>query len=337
MKSDVKLSIIILCWNDLKVIGDCLRSIYATTRLTEFEVIIPDNGSTDGSIEFIRDNYPQVRLIQNGRNLRFAKANNVGIRDSCGEYVLILNPDTLIHEESLDRMVQFADKHPEAGAFACRVLNADGTYQGCIRPLPSIRSEWIAALHLNVLAHLSHWFEPGLYVDWNGESERTIGWMAGCFILIRADLLKSLGGFDEQFFYYHEDMDLCRRVWQSGHSILYTPEVSITHLGGQSTSKRFSPVGFALDAQITRYRYFYKHYGRHGALQARGAVLASLLIRRIGYGILNLMRPTEYSGARNDQLQVLFAWNLQVDPIRLVEQGEEPELGINLPARVIER
>src|SRR5215470_14533698 len=118
----MKLSIIILCWNDLKVIGDCLKSIYATTRSTDFEVIVPDNGSTDGSIEFIRENYPQVRVIENGKNLRFAKANNVGIRASCGEYVLILNPDTIIHEGTLDKIVSFAEGHPEAGAFGCKVF-----------------------------------------------------------------------------------------------------------------------------------------------------------------------------------------------------------------------
>jgi GT2 family glycosyltransferase len=333
----MKLSIIILCWNDLKVIGDCLRSIYATTHSIEFEVIVPDNGSTDGSIEFIRKNYPQVRMIENGKNLRFAKANNVGIRASQGEYVLILNPDTIIHEGTLDKIVPFADQHPEAGAFGCRVLYADGSYQDCIRPFPSIRSEWIAALHLGALAHLSDWFQPGEYVDWKGETERTVGWMAGCFILFRADLLKRLGGFDEQFFYYHEDMDLCRRVWEAGHTILYTPSVSITHLGGQSTSKRFPPIAFALDGQITRYLYYYKHYGPRGARQARRVSLVSLLLRRIGHGILQAVMPTENRKARLEHLQILFTWNLRVDPVRLVEHGEEPDLGINLAARVMER
>ena len=123
----MKLSIVILCWNDLRVIPDCLRSIYATRHATELEVIVADNGSTDGSIQFIRENYPQVQVIENGRNLRFAKANNVGIRASRGEYVLILNPDTIVHEGTLDKMVQFADAHPEGGAFGCRVLNADGS------------------------------------------------------------------------------------------------------------------------------------------------------------------------------------------------------------------
>src|SRR2546426_1111682 len=113
----MKLSIVILCWNDLNVIADCLASIYATTHSLEFEVIISDNGSTDGSVEFIRKNYSQVHVLENRRNLRFAKANNVGIPASRGKYVLILNPDTIAHDGTLDEMVMFADKHPEAGAF----------------------------------------------------------------------------------------------------------------------------------------------------------------------------------------------------------------------------
>ena len=333
----MKLSIIILCWNDLKVIDDCLRSIYATTHSVEFEVIVADNGSTDGSIEFIGENYPQVRLIENGKNLRFAKANYVGIRASQGEYVLILNPDTIIHERTLDTVVALAEKHPEAGAFGCRVLNSDGSYQACIRPFPSIRGEWIAALCLNSLGHLSDWFQAGSYVDWKGESQRTVGWLAGCFILVRGELLKRLGGFDEQFFYYHEDMDLCRRVWQSGQTILYTPEATITHLGGQSTSKKFPPIGFALDGQITRYLYYYKYEGVRGVRRARRVVLASLALRRIGYRLLEMVRPTESIKNRLELLRVLYMWNDRVDPVRLVEHGEEPDLGINLGIRVLER
>ena len=99
----MKLSVVILCWNDLKVISDCLQSIYANTKMTDFEVLVADNGSTDGTIEFIRTNFPQVALIENGINLRFAKGNNVAIEASRGDYVLILNPDTIIHKASAIR------------------------------------------------------------------------------------------------------------------------------------------------------------------------------------------------------------------------------------------
>ena len=333
----MKLSIVILCWNDLKVISDCLRSIYASTHSTDLEVIVSDNGSTDGSIEFIRKEFPQVRLIENGVNLRFAKGNNVGIQASRGEYVLILNPDTIIHDGTLDKMVAFADIHPEAGAFGCRVVYGDGAFQPCIRPLHTLRSEWCAALGLGPLAYVSDWFHSGVYMGWKGDEERTVGWLAGCFILIRGELLKRLGGFDEQFFYYYEDTDLCRRVWEAGYTILYTPEATITHLGGQSTNKRFPPLGFALDGQVTRYLYYYKYNGAPGARSCRRAALVWLTFRRLYYGLVEVVRPSEEGKTNLELLSALFEWNYRVDPVRLVELGEEPELRVKPNVRVHER
>jgi|ERR1035437_1613989 GT2 family glycosyltransferase len=115
----MKLSIVIICWNDLKVILDCLKSIFAETRAIEFEVIVSDNGSTDDSLARIRMEFPLVRITENGANLGFAKGNNAGIKVAKGEYVLILNPDTIVRDRALDKLVSFAERHPEAGAFGC--------------------------------------------------------------------------------------------------------------------------------------------------------------------------------------------------------------------------
>jgi GT2 family glycosyltransferase len=333
----MKLSVVILCWNDLKVIKDCLESIYATTRGIEFEVIVPDNGSTDGTIEFIRTNFPQVRLIENGANLRFAKGNNVGIKASQGEYVLILNPDTVIHEGAFAGLVAFADKHPEAGAFGCQVLNADMTYQGCIWPFPTPRSEWIKALGLKHLGYISEWFHTGAYIRWRGETERPVGYPAGCCLMVRNDLLKKLGGFDEKFFYYYEETDLCRRIWDAGFPILYTPSVSIMHLIGSSTSKKFPKIGFAIDQQITRYLYLYKYHGERGVRSSRRSTLAGLAIRRFTHRIGQMFKPTEEGKAKTEFMRTLYEWNYRVDPVRLCETGEEPELSVKLTNRVLER
>jgi GT2 family glycosyltransferase len=331
----MKLSIIILCWNDLGVISNCLQSIYASTHSTEFEVIVSDNGSTDGTAEFIRKNFPQVHVIENGTNLRFAKANNVGIRASQGEYILILNPDTLIHDGTLDKLVVFADQHPEAGAFGCRVLNPDGTYQISARPFVSLRGEWIVALKLRSLGYFSDWFLGDSYIGWKGDTQRTIDRHSGCFILARGDLLRRLGGFDEQFFYYYEDLDLCRRIWDGGYSIIFNPEMTITHLGGQSTKR--SPVAFQLDSQITRYRYYYKYWGRQGVRRARQVALVALFLRRVGFGLLQLVSPSAGGKCRSEALRLTFEWNLRVNPVRLVENGEEPKLMTEPIGRVLER
>lgn len=328
----MKLSIVILCWNDRKVITDCLRSIFDGTHSIDLEVIVSDNGSSDGCQAFIRETFPLVRVLENGVNLRFSRGNNVGIHVSTGEYVLILNPDTIIHEGSFDRWIEYADRHPEAGGFGCRVLNPDGSYQSSARPFPTVWRGWLGALGLGRLGHLSDLFTADEYVRWKGDTERLIDWHSGCCLMVRADLLKSLGGFDPQFEYYYEDADLCHRIWDAGKQFLFTPEVTITHLGGQSTTQRF-PIAFELDKYRNRYRYFYKYFGRKGARSCRRYSLARIWVRRIGYGLISWIKPSDRLNRRMEMYRAAASWNWHVDPVELVENGKEPESVANVPLR----
>jgi GT2 family glycosyltransferase len=322
----MKLSIVILCWNDLDVIGNCLRSIYAGTHSTQFEVIVSDNGSTDGGVDFIRQNYSEVRVVENHANLGFSKGNNVGIRGSRGELVLILNPDTIIPEGALDKWVRFIDQHPEAGAFGCRILNPNGTFQGIPRPFPTLLGLWIAALFLRPFAVLSKKFVSDVYVGWKGESEKVVDWVCGACFIVRGDLVRKLGGFDEQFVYQFEETDLCRRIWKAGYRIVYTPEVTITHLGGQSTKEY--PLPFELERYRNAYRYFYKYYGRHGARSYRRILLTNLRIRQVGRTLVQQLKPNDTRKKQIELFAVAERWNSRIDPVRLVEKGEEPDLGV---------
>jgi GT2 family glycosyltransferase len=320
----MKLSIVIICWNDWKVIENCLSSIFAGTHQIEYEVIVSDNGSTDGSPERIRTQFPTVRVIENHANLGFAKGNNVGIRKACGEYVLILNPDTIIHDGSLDRWIEFADRHPEAGAFGCRVQNPDGTYQRSARAFPTILRYLVAALGLRFLGRLKRPVLCVEYEGWKGDTEREVDWQSGCCVMLRGEVLRNLGGFDEQFFYQFEEVDLCRRVRESGYQIRFTPQASITHLGGQSVG-RF-PARFAIEICRNGYRYFYKHFGRRGARQYRRVLLIRLRIRQLGYGLYNLIRPSEALKHRLEVYRLTVHWNKLIDPVRFAEQGiEQPD------------
>jgi hypothetical protein len=149
--STMQLSIVIICWNDWKTIEKCLRSIHVGTHSTTFEIIVSDNNSTEHSPEFIRRSFPGVRIIDNGCNLGFAKGNNAGIRAAFGKYVLILNLDTVVHKNALDKLVAFAEQHLEAGGFGCRILNPDGTYQASARLFPTLPRYWMAGLGLRYL------------------------------------------------------------------------------------------------------------------------------------------------------------------------------------------
>jgi hypothetical protein len=318
----MKFSIVILCWNNREVIEGCLRSIYAGTDPTRFEVVVSDNGSTDGSIEFIRQEYPAVTLIENGRNLGFGKGNNVAINACRGELIALLNQDTIVHDGALDKWVSFADNHPEAGAFGCMVLNPDGSNQGCARPFPTLWGEWIAAFYLRALGRFSDLFESDTYLRWKGDTERAIDTQAGCALLVRADLLRKLGGFDEQFYFYWEDVDLCHRIWDSGFPILYTPDVLITHIGGQSTKN--APEAFLIERYRNRYRYFYKYFGKRGSRRCRRVVLASLITRYVGYKLVDIVMPLRQRRETLRMLRAAIAWNFRVDPVRFVEHGQDP-------------
>jgi GT2 family glycosyltransferase len=321
----MKLSVIILCWNDLKVITDCLKSIFEQTNEMEFEVIVSDNGSTDGSVKLVREKFPEVQVVENRANVGFAKGNNAGIQLARGEYILILNPDTIIRDHALQKLVAFAGRQPAAGAFGCRVLNPDGSFQNPARPLPTVRGALLAALCLRWLGRVSAHFSSDLYPGWDGRTEREIGFQSGCCVMFRGDLLKRLGGFDERFFYHYEETDLCARVWASGSSIRYTPAAEIVHLGGQSVG-RF-PIRFRLETYRSAYRFFHKHYGRKGLIQIRGVYLLGLGVRQIGYSLQSLVKSSESLRNRLALYRAAFKWNWLLDPVQFIETGKEPDLG----------
>jgi GT2 family glycosyltransferase len=321
----MRLSIVIICWNDQKVIQQCLESIYAGTRQFEFEVIVSDNGSTDDSVALIRRRFPDVKIVENHANVGFARGNNAGIRVATGDYVLILNPDTIIIDHALDTLVRYADEHSEAGGFGARVLNPDGSFQNCARPIPTVGGYLIAALYLRFLGRLSEAYASDIYPGWTGRTERDIGFQSGCCVMFRWQLLDQLKGFDEQFFYHFEEVDLCYRVWKAGKSMQFCPKAEITHLGGQSVSR--SPVRFALETYRSRYRFFYKHFGEIALRRIRWVSLLHLSVRWLGYSILAIIRPGTALHDRLACYRVLLAWNWQIDPVRFVREGAEPQLG----------
>ena len=169
----MKFSVVIICWNDLKVILDCIASVYGETRAIEYEVIVTDNASTDGSIAAIRQRFPDLRVVENAENGGFGRGNDAGIRLAEGEYILILNPDTIIRDRALEKLVAFADAHPEAGAFGCRVLNVDGSVQLSAHPLPSLWTSFIKALDCVGLGDYGTVFPPTcMRIGMDGQSAR---------------------------------------------------------------------------------------------------------------------------------------------------------------------
>jgi hypothetical protein len=322
-----KLSIVILCWNDQKVIHDAIRSIYEKTRALDFEVIVSDNGSAEGCVEGIRKAFPHpnLRIVENRANLGFSKGNNEGIAVAQGEYILILNPDTVMHDGALDNLVRFADRHPEGGAFGCRAVYPDGRYQTTAMVAPTVGRLWIHALGLHRLGRYSSLFLSRAYFGWKGDTEREIDWQSGCCVMFRGDLLKKLGGFDPQFFYHCEEVDLCLRIRRAGFKVLFTPEARITHIGGQSVKR--ARTRFDIETHRSFYKYFFKHYGEKGAAQIRYPILMVLFRRWVFARLTALVQPSEVNKAIAESLATQIKWNFQLDPVRFGKTGAEPDLG----------
>ena len=265
------LSIVIVSYNVKDYLLACLRSIYAQAAEVALEVIVVDNASSDGTVEAVRDAFPQVQLLANRENLGFARGNNLGLRASGGRYVLFLNPDTEVGEGALAGLVRLAEAHPEAAAFTCRLLNPDGSLQHSCFHFPNLRMAFYGFFPLVPMDSPANGRYPAEQYERLFQPEHVLG---AC-LMFRRRVLEELGGWDERFFMYFEETDLCYRLWRAGHVILYTPEVSIVHYGGRSTA----PLPEKMSVAFYRSQsYFYrKHYSPWAFLALKGIVLGGLL------------------------------------------------------------
>jgi GT2 family glycosyltransferase len=234
----LKLSIIIVNYNVRPFLESALVSVQKAMEGIDGEVIVVDNASDDGSAEMLRQRFPDVRLIVNGKNLGFAAANNVALKTSQGEQILLLNPDTLIQEDTLRVMINFLDNHPDVGLAGCKVLNPDGSFQlACRRSFPT---PWVA---FTKIAGLSSIFPRSpLFARYNltyldPEQAYEVDAVSGSFMFVRRTAVDAAGGLDEQFFMYGEDLDWCYRIKKEGWKIFYTPATQIIHYKGESARR----------------------------------------------------------------------------------------------------
>lgn len=232
------LSIIIVSYNTREMTLDCLRSVRDQTTVPH-EVIVLDNVSPDGSAAAIAAEFPDMRLIASEVNHGFAKGNNIAAREARGEYLLLLNPDTLILDGAIDKLMAFAARTPRAGIWGGRTLKGDMTLDpSCAFDDQTLWSIFCRATGLSLVFKNSTLFNPEYYGGWQRDSERDVGVIMGCFLLIRRDIWVEMGGFDLSFVMYGEETDLCRRARDAGIAQpRLTPEAEIIHYGGASAPK----------------------------------------------------------------------------------------------------
>ncbi|MBM3474304.1 MAG: glycosyltransferase family 2 protein [Armatimonadetes bacterium] len=252
------LSICILNWNTREYLRACLQSIRDTRGDLEPEVIVVDNASSDGSAEMVREEFPEVALIANAQNLKYARGNNQALEQATGTFRLLLNPDVVIQPGALAELLAAMDRHPRAGAVAPRLMNPDGSPQSSCRSFPHPAAILYEAIGLSKLFPRSRRFAAYRMGWWDHNDERTVDQPMASALMLRSEALDEVGLFDEGFPMFFNDVDLCRRLWDARWEVWFTPGAQVIHHVGASTRQ----VRREMVAESNRslLRYYEKHY-----------------------------------------------------------------------------
>ncbi|MFA6271536.1 MAG: glycosyltransferase family 2 protein [Patescibacteria group bacterium] len=261
MSNEVDLSIVIVTWNSEKDISDCLTSIENAKQNLNIEVFVVDNNSKDNTIKVITDSHTGINLVQNTVNNGFAKANNQAIKQSRGEYVLLLNPDTRLKENTLIGSIDYMQNHKKVGILGCAIHNPDGTMQYSVRKFPALLSQILVLCKL-------HNFFPNLKpikeyfaLDFDYTKEQKVDQVMGAYMFLRHSCVEQIGVLDEGFWIWFEDVDYCKRAKSADWEVMYSPEFSIIHNQSQSFARLWAVKEQKLFNRSLLY-YMKKHHGR---------------------------------------------------------------------------
>jgi GT2 family glycosyltransferase len=261
-------SVVIISYNTREMLRRCLRSLLDCAHGLAIEVLVVDNASRDGSAAMVAVEFPMIRMIEASANLGFAAANNLAFRATRCPYVVLLNSDAFLQPGMLQRALEHMENDPSIGLGGGRLISEDGAWQPSARLFPSPLNDFLA------LSGMAHRFASSPF--W-GRADRTwaspfeaadVDWVPGAFSIIRTEALDAIGAFDERFFLYYEEVDLCRRLKAGGYRIRYWPDVVVVHIGGESSRTMQNVVRSRGGAQLTLWRmraallYYRKHHAR---------------------------------------------------------------------------
>lgn len=268
MHASPRTSVIIVSYNTRDILRGCLARLYEVTQGLDVEVIVVDNDSHDGSADMVEWEFPTAEVIRSGSNLGFAAGNNLGFKHATSDFILLLNPDALLEAGALQRALEHISADPTIAIGGGTLLDKNGRRQPSARMEPSLLNEALVLSGLAARFPESHFFGRFDRTWDNSGAATTVDWVPGAFALIRKAALDQVGPFDERFFLYYEEVDLCRRFRQAGWSVWYWPDVTVRHSGGES-SKTVEHVEFSsAGSQLTLWRmrsallYYRKHHGR---------------------------------------------------------------------------
>lgn len=277
---EIDISIIIVNYKVKEYVKGLLESIKKAKQNFELEIFVVDNDSGDNSSTYLKEYFPEVQYINNDTNIGFGRANNQAIHKARGEFTFIINPDTVVSEDIFTILTDHMKDHPDCGAAGVKILNPDGTYAPeSKRSVPTIWSSFCKMFSLHEMFPKKRIFNQ-YYMNWLEEDEiNKVPVLSGSCMFWRTSLLKELGGFDERFFMYGEDIDLCYRVQDTKFHIDYVPETSIIHYKGESTKKGDLRYNWIFNKAL--YQFYDKHYSTKYSLFFKGFIYVAIWIKTI--------------------------------------------------------
>jgi GT2 family glycosyltransferase len=239
MNSTIDVSIVIISWKMKNLLEKCLQSILNFSNGLQFELIVIDNNSNDGTSEMIKNNFPEVKLIQNNRNKGVAPARNQGIRVSKGKYIMILDADVELLENSICKLFQFMEKNESCGIVGCMLIDKDGNLQYSCKRFPTFLAFIFRRLeYLNIIKK-SKTLKYHTMQEWDHQELAEVDYIIGACQFIRRDVINKIGYYDDKIFYGPEDIDYCLRIWKAGWKVYYYPYTKIMHHEQRITKKNF--------------------------------------------------------------------------------------------------
>ncbi|MBI3246142.1 MAG: glycosyltransferase family 2 protein [Deltaproteobacteria bacterium] len=273
----IKVSVVILTWNSQDMVDACVSSLASGLALSPFEVIVVDNGSRDDTLAVVRSRHPEVRVLSNPSNRGVAPARNQGMRVACGEYVILLDDDTVVHAGAFDQLVAYMDAHADVGLCGPQLVDLDGSCQLSCRLFPTLPYKLLRRVPFSFARALMRKVEMA---DWDHATVRDVDYVIGACQAIRRSALAQIGLLDERIFYGPEDVDVCLRLQQAGWRVVYHPDAVVEHHERRMTRSALSSFSF-LGRQHLRGLLYY--FWKHGYWLSRRRLYARLPAQSAGY------------------------------------------------------
>jgi len=299
--SGIDVSIIIVSWNTNEILKGCLTSIFLETIGVSFEVIVIDNGSTDGTVEMIKCDFVDVLLIANCENKGFAAANNQGLIEARGKYSLLLNPDTVILDNAIAKVLSIADLNPNHAVVGCKVYENKDVVQLTCFSFPCFSVTLFNLTGLHKIFVRSRIFGKEKMMWWNRNSEREVDVVSGMFMFVRKEAINAVGVMDEDYFVYAEEADWCYRFWEAGWRCLFTPDAKILHLDGGGKSTAQISVKMFVQMQKSILIYHKKNIGWASWCATKTLYILAMLSRILLFQLCSLIGVGEKSKFKSRQ------------------------------------